>query len=120
MWPTRCLVLFVPLLVACFYTDDETAPIIVLAVAGIHVTLLWLFPYKTERYSSDCVADRNRHIVVDACFALGAILAVAAFWEPKAAVPAVVFALFADVLCVAEKDSCEFRDPFGPYIPDYL
>ena len=120
MWPTRCLVLFVPLVVACFYTADETGPIIVLAVAGIHASLLWLFPYKRERYSTDCVADRNRHIALDACFALGALLAVAAFWEPHAAVPAVVFALLGDVLCVAETDACEFRDPFGPYIPDYL
>ena len=116
MLPTRCFVFVAALIVACFYTEDATAPILVLSVVGLHFTLLWLFPYSKARYSADCPADRNRHIVVDASFVLGALLAVAAFWESPAAIPAVVVSLIGAVLCVAETDSCKFQDPFGPYI----
>ena len=112
----RCTLLLIPLIVSCWYTGDERGPAIVLSVVVLHFLGLLIVPYDHDRYSDDCPPDRNRHLTIDTLFVTAGALSIAvlAGGHPDMVIAATVLAIFADIFCAGEKDSCRlYRLPDG-------
>ena len=107
----RCTLLLIPLIVSCWYTADERGPAIVLSVTVLHFLGLFAVPYDHDRYSDECLADRNRHLAIDTLFITAGALSIGVLsgGHPDLAISATVLAILADLFCTQEQDSCRFR-----------